>query len=123
VADRCTHRPSAREVAREDVRGRRADCGFLLDLERVAGDERSVTPEQRQVGLDALEPDVDLVQRATQPLHRVRDGRPRLDLRERVQLGPVACARGVERALVGEVGVDGVSLDAGALRDRGDRRP
>ena len=37
--------------------------------------------------------------------------------------GPVRRAGAVERALVGEVGVDGVPLDAGALGDPADRRP
>ena len=90
---------------------------------RVRGDDGGVSEEQRQVGFDGLVPCVHLAESPAKAAHRVLDLRQRLEGRHRMSRRPVLGAGSEERAVVGEVRVDGVPLDARPCGDRADRRP
>ena len=82
-----------------------------------------VSSEQGHIGLDRLVPRVQLGKRAAQAVLRILDRRELREVWVRVLGRPVLRASLVERAVVGEVRVDGVALDARPLSDCADRRP
>ena len=88
----------------------------LLGHEPVRRNEGGIAREQQQVRLDLLVPAIDLIERSAEAPVGLGDPRPPRRIRKRVRGRPVRRAGGEQRALVGEVRVDGVALDAGTLR-------
>jgi len=120
VADRGAHCPAARHAARQPV----ADSGEPLPpaREHLARYGVRVPREEREGLLDGLVPRVEVVEGPAETAARIALVLPAVGRRTRVQGVPVRRARGEERRDVREVGVDGVALDARAVRDRAHRR-
>ena len=102
--------------------GREVGCHLAEGL-GVRGDDRSISNEQRQIGFDRLVPRVHLAESPAKAAHRVVDRRQSLEVRHRMSPRPVLGAGSEERAVVREVRIDGVPLDARPLGDPADRRP
>ena len=88
----------------------------------MLGNNGCVAQKDIEIGLDVLEPGVDVGEHAAESLLGDVELEPVLDVRSWVPATPVRGAGAEERPFVGEVGVDRVPLDACALCDRRDGR-